>query len=154
MYLILEHTSLAQYGMSHLAKGMIVPVIGSLVVAFSLLCMAKEFTSLLAFQCGDCFYCCCHSYIIFRNQMFIITLLVNDLYSASISAHRSLLSGCTLLIASSKRRASLPLSTGVSAISLAIIMRIKMNIRCKDTKNIVIILRFGRNSSLNARKSA
>ena len=66
MYLILEHTSLAQYGMSHLAKGMVVPVIGSLVVAFSLLCMAKEFTSLLAFQCGDCFYCCCHSYIIFR----------------------------------------------------------------------------------------
>jgi len=66
MYLILEHTSLAQYGMSHFAKGMVVPVIGSLVVAFSLLCMAKEFTSLLAFQCGDCFYCCCHSYIIFR----------------------------------------------------------------------------------------
>ena len=66
MCLILEHTSLAQYGMSHLAKGMIVPVIGSLVVAFSLLCMAKEFTCLLASQCGDCFYCCCHSYIIFR----------------------------------------------------------------------------------------
>ena len=38
MCLILEHTSLAQYGMSHLAKGMVVPVIGSLVVAFSLLC--------------------------------------------------------------------------------------------------------------------
>ena len=66
MYLILEHTSLAQYGMSHLAKGMVVPVIGSLVVAFSLLCMAKEFTCLLAFQCGNCFYCCCHSCIIFR----------------------------------------------------------------------------------------
>ena len=66
MYLILEHTSLAQYGMSHLAIGMVIPVIGSLVVAFSLLCMAKEFTCLLAFQCGDCFYCCCHSYIIFR----------------------------------------------------------------------------------------
>jgi len=66
MCLILEHTSLAQYGMSHLAKGMVVPVIGSLVVAFSLLCMAKEFTRLLAFQCGDCFYCCCHRYIIFR----------------------------------------------------------------------------------------
>ena len=55
MCLILKHTSLAQYGMSHLAKGMVVPVIGSLVVAFSLLCMAKEFTCLLAFQCGDCF---------------------------------------------------------------------------------------------------
>ena len=66
MCLILEHTSLAQYGMSHLAKGMVVPVIGSRVVAFSLLCMAKEFTCLLASQCGDCFYCCCHSYIIFR----------------------------------------------------------------------------------------
>jgi hypothetical protein len=26
--------------------------------------MAKEFTCLLAFQCGDCFYCCCHSYIV------------------------------------------------------------------------------------------
>ena len=38
MCLILKHTSLAQYGMSHLAKGMVVPVIGSLVVAFSLLC--------------------------------------------------------------------------------------------------------------------
>ena len=47
MCLILKHTSLAQYGMSHLAKGMVVPVIGSLVVAFSLLCMAKEFTCLL-----------------------------------------------------------------------------------------------------------
>ena len=58
MCLILEHTSLAQYGMSHLAIGMVVPIIGSLVVAFSLLCMAKEFTCLLAFQCGDCFYCC------------------------------------------------------------------------------------------------
>ena len=44
MNLILEHTSLAQYSMSHLAKGMVVPVIGSLVVAFSLLCMAKEFS--------------------------------------------------------------------------------------------------------------
>ena len=66
MCLILEHTSLAQYGMSHLAKGMVVPVIGSLVVAFSLLCMAKEFTCLLAFQCGDCFNCGCHSYMIFR----------------------------------------------------------------------------------------
>ena len=52
--------------MSHLAKGMVVPVIGSLVVAFSLLCMAKEFTSLLAFQCRDSSDCCCHSYIIFR----------------------------------------------------------------------------------------
>ena len=67
--------------------------------------------------------------------MFIITLLVNDLYSASISARRSLLSGCTLLIASSKRRASLPLSTGVSAISRAVIKYVfKLNIRCKDTK--------------------
>ena len=50
MYLILEHTSLAQYGMSHLAKGMVVPVIGSLVVAFSLHCMAKEFTCLLSYR--------------------------------------------------------------------------------------------------------
>ena len=33
MCLILKHTSLAQYGMSHLAKGMVVPVIGSLVVS-------------------------------------------------------------------------------------------------------------------------
>jgi len=75
MYLILEHTSLAQYGMSHFAKGMVVPVIGSLVVAFSLLCMAKEFTSLLAFQCGDCFNCCCHSYIIFRISIIMLTVI-------------------------------------------------------------------------------
>lgn len=75
MYLILEHTSLAQYGMSHLAKGMVVPVIGSLVVAFSLLCMAKEFTCLLAFQCGDCFNCCCHSYIIFRISIIMLTVI-------------------------------------------------------------------------------
>ena len=73
MCLILKHTSLAQYGMSHLAKGMVVPVIGSLVVAFSLLCMAKEFTCLLAFQCGDCFNCCCHSYIIFRISIIMLT---------------------------------------------------------------------------------
>ena len=75
MCLILEHTSLAQYGMSHLAKGMVVPVIGSLVVAFSLLCMAKEFTCLLAFQCGDCFYCCCHNYI-----SFVLSILMSDRY--------------------------------------------------------------------------
>ena len=75
MCLILEHTSLAQYGMSHLAKGMVVPVIGSLVVAFSLLCMAKEFTCLLAFQCGDCFNCCCHSYIIFRISIIMLTVI-------------------------------------------------------------------------------
>ena len=75
MYLILEHTSLAQYGMSHLAKGMVVSVIGSLVVAFSLLCMAKEFTCLLAFQCGDRFYCCCHSYIIFRISIIMLTVI-------------------------------------------------------------------------------
>ena len=75
MCLILKHTSLAQYGMSHLAKGMVVPVIGSLVVAFSLLCMAKEFTSLLAFQCGDCFNCCCHSYIIFRISIIMLTVI-------------------------------------------------------------------------------
>ena len=75
-----------------------------------------------------------------RNQMLIITLLVNDLYSASISARRSLLSGCTLLIASSKRRASLPLSTGVSAISRAIIKYVfKLNILCKGTKNYLIL---------------
>ena len=73
MCLILEHTSLAQYGMSHLAIGMVVPIIGSLVVAFSLLCMAKEFTCLLAFQCGDCFYCCCHDYIIFRITIIMLT---------------------------------------------------------------------------------
>ena len=48
MYLTLEHTSLAQYGMSHQAKGMVVPVSGSLVVAFSLFSMAEEFTRLLA----------------------------------------------------------------------------------------------------------
>ena len=75
MCLILKHTSLAQYGMSHLAKGMVVPVIGSLVVAFSLLCMAKEFTCLLAFQCGDCFNCCCHSYIIFRISIIMLTVI-------------------------------------------------------------------------------
>ena len=50
MCLILKHAGLAQYGMSHLAKGMVVPVIGSLVVAFSLLCMAKEFTCLRCVQ--------------------------------------------------------------------------------------------------------
>ena len=75
MCLILKHTSLAQYGMSHLAKGMVVPVIGSLVVAFSLLCMAKEFTCLLAFQCGDCFNCCCHSYIIFGISIIMLTVI-------------------------------------------------------------------------------
>ena len=75
MCLILEHTSLAQYGMSHQAKGMVVPGIGSLVVAFSLLCMAKEFTCLLAFQCGDCFNCCCHSYIIFRISIIMLTVI-------------------------------------------------------------------------------
>ena len=74
MYLILEHTSLAQYGMSHQAKGMVVPVIGPLVVAFCLLCMAKEFTCLLAFQCGDGFYCCCHSYIIFHISIMLTVI--------------------------------------------------------------------------------
>ena len=69
MYLILEHTSLAQYGMSHLAKGMVVPVSGSLVVAFSLFSMAEEFTRLLAFQCGDCFYCCCHDKYVFKMNI-------------------------------------------------------------------------------------
>lgn len=63
MCLILEHTSLAQYGMSHLAKGMVVPIIGSLVVAFSL----------LAFQCGDCFNCCCHRYISFVLSIIMLT---------------------------------------------------------------------------------
>ena len=54
--------------------------------------------------------------------MLIVTLLVNDWYSASIAALRELESGRTLLIASSKRSASLPLNTGVSAIGRAIIL--------------------------------
>ena len=53
--------------------------------------------------------------------MLIVTLLVNDWYSASIAALRELESGRTLLIASSKRSASLPLNTGVSAIGRAIV---------------------------------
>jgi hypothetical protein len=54
--------------------------------------------------------------------MLIVTLLVNDWYSASIAALRELESGRTLLIASSKRSASLPLNTGVSAIGRAIVL--------------------------------
>jgi hypothetical protein len=53
--------------------------------------------------------------------MLIVTLLVNDWYSASIAALRELESGRTLLIASSKRSASLPFNTGVSAIGRAIV---------------------------------